>query len=119
MPSSDAVNELTALNIQIGANETKGDALARQWLDQVIAPALAFRRASGKFDGRAEFLAAVAPGDKRETTVESVEVYGGRAVVRCVVTVEGPTGEKRFDNLRLFVRHEGRWRLLGWANEPI
>jgi hypothetical protein len=119
MPSSDAVKELTALNIQIGANETKGNAVARQWLDQVVAPALAFRRASGKFDGRAEFLAAVAPSDKRETTIESVDVYGGRAVVRCVVAMVSHTGEKRFDNLRLFVRHEGRWRLLGWANEPI
>src|SRR3712207_4720215 len=36
-----------------------------------------------------------------------------RAVVECVVT----QGEKDYHNLRLFVRRDGQWKLLAWANE--
>jgi hypothetical protein len=109
--------ELRALNLQIGAAESAGDEAARKWLGDVIAPVLGFRRANGRMDGRAEYLQAVAPSDRRETTIEAVEIHGDRALVRCVVAMTSSAGEKRFHNLRLFVRHEGKWRLLGWANE--
>ena len=46
--------------------------------------------------------------------IEPIELYGDRAIVRCVVAV----GDQHFDNLRLFVRREGSWKLLPWANEP-
>jgi hypothetical protein len=35
--------------------------------------------------------------------------------VKCIVTC----GEERFHNLRLFVRLEQQWKLLGWANERL
>ena len=66
---------------------------------------------------RKEFLDAVASGSDRDTEVESIHLYGDRAVVTCIVTMK-PGGE-RYHNLRLFVRREGGWKLLGWANEPL
>ena len=41
---------------------------------RLLAPELAFRRASGKVDGRAAFLQAVAPGDARATEEAEGEV---------------------------------------------
>jgi hypothetical protein len=80
---------------------------------------LAFRRASGKIDDGLEYLQTVKPSDPRDTTIETIEIYGNRAVVRCVVAVMSNAGMKRFHNIRLFVKHEGKWRLLGWANEAL
>jgi|SRR5207253_1724469 hypothetical protein len=110
------IDTLRQLNIELGEAENQGD---REWLHGVMAPELAFRRADETFDNRAAFLAMVKPGGSRETEVESVETYGDRAVVKCIVTVKSESGEKRFHNLRLFVRDNGRWKLLGWANESL
>src|SRR3989304_7016679 len=108
---------LAQLNVQIGEAESKGD---RNWLDGVIAPKLAFRRADGTtIDDQADFLKKVARSDPRETTVESIDLNGDRAIVKCIVTVKSARGNKRYHNVRLFVRHEGKWKLLGWANEPL
>jgi hypothetical protein len=104
-------------NVDIGDAETKGD---KDWFEGVLAPQLAFLRADGKtFDNRDAFLDKVKQSDVRETEVESVEVYGNRAVVTCIVTLKSTDGDKRFHNLRLFVRHDGEWKILGWANEPL
>jgi hypothetical protein len=117
--TSEARQELTTLNLRIGVAESEGNAAARAWLAEILAPTFAFRRASGRFDGRCEFLLLVAPSETRDTTIEAIAVYGDRAVVRCVVAVKSPAGEKRFHNLRMFVRHDGKWKLLGWANEAL
>jgi uncharacterized protein DUF4440 len=119
MTQSDIAGELADLNIRIGEAESKGDAEAKAFLGDAIAPVLGFRRASGKLDGRAEYLQAIAPSHERTTAIEAVEVYGNRALVRCVVTMKSAAGEKRFHNIRLFVKHEGKWRLLGWTNEAM
>ena len=71
------------------------------------------------FDNREEFLEKVKRSDPRETEVESIAFYGNRAVVSCIVTLKSASGDKRFHNLRLFVYHERKWKLLGWANEPF
>lgn len=108
---------LARLNIQIGEAETRGD---RQWLSDVIAPKLAFRRADrNTVDDRTEFLKKIAPGEPRETSIDLIDIHGDRAIVRCTVTVKSAAEEKRYDNIRLFIRHAGQWRLLGWANEPM
>ena len=111
---------LRALNIEIGHAETRGDV---KWLAEVVAPELAFSRADGTtIDDAGRFLQKVRSSAPRETTFEperdSIEVVGNRAIVKCVVTVKSPDGDKRYHNLRLFVRIDGKWRLLGWANEP-
>jgi hypothetical protein len=111
---------LEQLNIRIGVEESKGDNESRAWLDSIIAPKLTFRRADATtIDSREEFLKKVKPSVPRETKVESIELHGDRAVVTCIVTMKSLDGDKRFHNLRLFVRHEGQWKLLGWANEPL
>lgn len=111
------LKELEELNIRIGLAETKGD---RNWLDKVVAPRLAFQRADRTtVDNREEFLDKVTQSACRETQVESIYLYGERAVVGCIVTVKSENGDKRYHNLRLFVRHAEQWKLLGWANEPL
>jgi Domain of unknown function (DUF4440) len=113
---------LEELNIRISIEESKGDGASQSWLDSILAPQLAFRRADGiTFDNRDEFLKKVKHGDPRETELLSVDLYGDRAIVTCVVTTKPPTGDKKYHNLRLFVRSQGQgeWKLLGWANEPL
>lgn len=108
---------LEQLNIRIGIEESKGDEDSHIWLASILAPRLAFRRADGKtFDDQVAFLAKVTPSDPRETEIESIEIDGDRAIVKCLITMAG----KMFHNIRLFVRHgdDGDWKLLAWANEP-
>ncbi len=109
-------DELSRLNIDLGQAEAKGD---REWLEQHIAPQLAFRRADGKtIDNRIAYLNKVHSSEERKTTVTSIDIHGDRAIVVCLVTTSAQSGEKTYHNVRLFVRHEGKWKLLGWANEP-
>ena len=107
---------LEELNHRIGEMEDQGDRDAWHWLDSILAPQLAFRRANGSVDNRCEFLTQVKPStsEPRKTEIVSIDLHGNRAIVTCVVKM----GDKRYHNLRLFVRHEKQWKLLGWANEP-
>ena len=104
------IRELVQLNEDIGTAENAGD-LKR--LGEIVAPFLAFRRRDGSIVGRDAFLQTPRPG-KRETRIESIHVYGNRAVIACVVTDSGVVTH----NIRLFAKEGGKWRLLGWANEP-
>ena len=114
------IEVLTKLNVQIGATESAGDAAAHTWFEGLLAPKLAFRRADLKtFDDRTEFIRKVAPNDPRETLVQSVDVNGDAAFVKCIVTVKSSKGDRSYRNSRLFVRDGGNWKLLGWANEGI
>jgi hypothetical protein len=111
---------LEKLNIEIGRQESAGDDAAQAWLQGRLAHKLAFRRADLKtFDDRADFIRKIAPGDPRDTAVQSIDVIGSGAFVNCIVTVKTAAGPKQYRNLRLFVRDAGDWKLLGWANEPI
>ena len=114
----DDVDLLTQLNVKIGVAESNGD---REFLSGVMGPALALRRANGPIVDRTKFLDDVEPGSPRETVIESVDLLGqDRAVVTCIVSMEKDGETKHFHNVRLFVRsEEGRWVLIGWANEPL
>ena len=114
MPDDRAV--LEQLNVEIGNAEDRGDSV---WLASVLAPELAFRRANGQIVNREEYLQAVAPGGPRETQVESTALFGDRAVVTGLVTIRSARGDQRYHNVRLLVRHEEKWKVLGWANEPL
>jgi hypothetical protein len=104
---------LKAQNIRLGEAESSAD---HKWLAGALAPELAFFRADGKtFDDAGRFLQKVTAGAPRLTEIESVEILGNRAIVKCVVTLEG----KKYHNLRVFVRYAGNWVLLAWANEPM
>ena len=109
---------LRELNVAVGEAENRGDAV---WLADHLAPRLAFQRADPlrTVDDAATFLGKVRPGGDRVTRVETVQLFGDRAVVTCVVS----TGGRDVGNVRLWVRRPGgdgapRWPLLGWANEP-
>ena len=104
---------LRTINARLNDAENAGD---RDVLAGLLAPELAFLRADGKtVDDGGRFLQKVARRDPCDLTVEHVEVIGTRAIVKCVVTC----GTTRFHNVRLFVRIEGQWKLLGWANERL
>jgi len=107
--------QLKELNEGIDDAENRGD---RTWLAGILAPKLAFQRANDArtIDDHDAFLQKVEKGGDRVTRIiEPIQVYGDRAIVQCVVTMGG----KKYHNLRLFVRRDGGWKLLGWANEPI
>lgn len=113
--SSKDRSALKELNERIGVAEDNGD---REWLAKILAPRLAFQRAdeSRTVDDHVAFLQKVQSGGPRVTRlIEPIELYGDRAVVQCIVKI----GNKEFHNLRLFVRREGQWKLLAWANEPV
>src|SRR6187402_1318540 len=114
----DDIKTLEDLNVQIRVAETKGD---REWLSGVIAPKLAFQRANPQrtIDDRDAYLDAVKPAVAGETAIESISLYGNRAVVTCIVTLRTESGDQSFHNIRLWIRNEGSWKLLGWANEPL
>ena len=104
---------LRTLNTRVNEAENAGD---RNFLAGILAPELAFLRADGKtVDDGGRFLQKVAARERCELTFEEIEILGTRAIVKCVVTC----GEARFHNLRLFVRLEGQWKLLAWANERL
>lgn len=106
---------LKKINLEIAAAEDRGD---RKWLESILATELAFHRANGKVVGREQFLKDVKPRDKSTTKVESVNFHGkDRAVVTAVVTLKIDGKDKSFHNVRLFIRDETGWKLLGWANE--
>lgn len=114
----DDIKTLEDLNRQIRVAETQGD---REWLAGVIAPKLAFQRANPEktVTDRDGYLEAVKPGVNGETEIESISLYGNRAVVTCIVTLKTEGGDKRFHNVRLWIRREESWQLLGWANEAL
>jgi len=109
----DDVEVLRAQNVKIGDAESSGD---QKWLASALAPEFAFFRADGEtFDDAGRFLQKVKASSPRNTEVESVEIIGNRAIVKCLVTQD----TKKYHNLRLFVRYGESWLLLAWANEPI
>jgi Domain of unknown function (DUF4440) len=110
------IEALTRLNEEITAAENAGD-LER--LDTFIAQKLAFQRRDRSVVDRDAFLQTPRPGH-RTLRIESVQVYGDRAVVACVVTDAAQTNVNVVThNLRLFVRQDRDWKLLGWANAPV
>jgi hypothetical protein len=106
----EEIQELLLLNQKINTAENSGDLKP---LEEIITSFFAFRRRDGTIVNRDTFLQSPRPG-RREMKIESIQVYGNRAVVTCIVTDSGVSTH----NIRLFTKEEGNWKLLGWANEP-
>jgi Domain of unknown function (DUF4440) len=106
---------LSKLNVAINDAENTGN---RDFLASILAPELAFSRASGEVDDARRFLQKVAtkkpPGELRPESIE-IDTFGKRAIVTCVIT----QGGKNYHNIRLFVRIDANWKLLAWANEQV
>jgi hypothetical protein len=108
--------ELLALNEEICNLENDPNEANKKRLSEIIASSLAFQKRNGDIVDRSGFLEASNPGDRRiKPESFSVNADGNRAVVSCVVTMNGQDTH----NIRLFVKKEGNWKLLGWANEPV
>lgn len=104
------ITELIRRNEKINEEENSGNV---KELGKYVASELAFQRRNGTIVNRSTFLNPN-PGN-RTIQIESVHVYGNRAVVTCVVTDSGVVTH----NIRLFVKEGSEWRVLGWANEPV
>jgi hypothetical protein len=100
------------LNMEIGKAENGGN---REWLASILAPSFAFLRADGVVvDGGAYLKKVESGGDRKTHIIEPIELYhGDRAIVKCIVT----SGGKKFHNIRLFMRQDDSWKILGWANK--
>jgi hypothetical protein len=106
----EEIQELLSLNQEINAAENNGNL---KHLEERITSLFAFRRRDGTIVNRDTFLQNPRSGN-REIRIESIQVYGNRAVVTCIVTDSGVSTH----NIRLFTKEGGNWMLLGWANEP-
>jgi hypothetical protein len=120
--SEQYADELVRLNQRVPIEE---NAKNRLFFEDLLAPAFAFRRASGALDTREMFLLSV-PDAKGERSCDpdsiEVRVLGTRrAIVTCVVMVKNEDASvERFHNVRLFVKgSDDRWKLLAWANERV
>lgn len=106
----DDITELIRRNEKINEEENSGNV---QGLGKYVASEFAFQGRTGTIVNRSKFLNPK-PGN-RTIQIESVHVFGNRAVVTCVVTDSGAVTH----NIRLFVKEGTEWRVLGWANEPV
>jgi hypothetical protein len=114
---NEDIAALADLNRRIGQAESDGDV---PLLAGIVSPVLAFRRASGAYVDRQQFLDSVRRSPHRTTRITNVDLSPpNSAVVRCAVTLEEPE-RATFDNVRLFVRSaDSSWRLLGWINTRV
>jgi len=128
-------DELIKLNKELALRENAGDI---DWFENVLAPEIAFRRASGVIIDREAFLSALKnPSNTLRSyeQTEGVEITENLAVFKCIISTTSPSDNnsgktepadnviKKFRNIRLFVKQrfkdDSRWVLLGWANEDI
>lgn len=104
--------QLRKLNDRIGEAESDGD---YRFFEQHLAPAFAMSRASGATETRDTFIDNLTKGPPRHTLDQSITLLENRAVVDCLVEVDG----NQYANHRIFVRlsKHSAWKLLAWANE--
>lgn len=111
--------DLVGINVEIGHAEARGD---REFFESLLAPVFTMVRPDGlRLDDRTRFLAALAPGPRRRTRVESVVTYDNRAVVTSTVG-KGDGPDIAFHrNIRVFSRPapDAAWRLVAWVAEPL
>lgn len=113
------IEELLRTNQNIGPAESSADT---PYFAALLHDRFLMRRPGGAWSTKDEFLAGLATGAERETTMLSVELHGQfRATARCLVrkwSLDDPGNVQVFDNLRVFVLEDGRWQLISWLTEP-
>ena len=120
---SNAIDLLERLNAQIGEAELRRD---ENFLRDVLADDLVFRRASGKVVTKDEYLTElVKPENKYDYLISediNVKLNDDVALVSLFVRAKGRRGENEFEgkfrNLRIFLRKEDKWECLIWFNLP-
>jgi hypothetical protein len=107
--------ELKTINERIGEAEQTAD---EEFLRQVLADELVFRKAGGSVVTKQQFLADLAKNNfARETKNVKVTLDEEKqtALVSLVVHALGSD----FQNLRLFVRRETGWQCIVWFNTKL
>jgi hypothetical protein len=107
--------KLKELNERIGKAESEGD---EEFLREVLADELVFRRASGKVVTKEEFLAEVQK-NKSERQSKDIKVNLDEERNTALVSLIVRVMESEFKNLRVFVRNENEWQCLMWFNTKI
>ena len=101
---------LRRLNEELIDAENRGD---HAWIAGILAPSFAFQRADESVLDGLGFLQSLAPGGTRTTEIrEPIQLFADRAVVEAIVHKDA----RSYHNLRLWVKLNGEWKLLGWAN---
>ena len=121
---TDEICRLIGLNVLIGEAELNRD---ENFLRDVLADELVFRRANGSIVTKDEYLAEL---KKPENTYEfltaeniKAQVKDENALVSLVVRAKGKRGEKEFEgkfqNLRVFVSKDKNWQCMIWHNTRL
>jgi hypothetical protein len=118
---TDEICRLIGLNVLIGEAELNRD---ENFLREVLADELVFRRANASIVTKDEYLAdLIKPENIYEYLVAEnikAQVKDDTALVSLNIRAKGKRGEKEFEgnfrNLRVFVRKEKNWQCVVWHN---
>ena len=117
--------ELKELNEKFGEAEKAKDL---SFFEQYMSDNMIFRRAApGVIDTKEIFLRKLDDPDliykSISTKVTNVAETGSHAIVRAIVAVDmvnhGDAIQGSFDNLRVFEKSQGDWKLLMWFNRKL
>lgn len=118
-PTQAVFDELTAINTAIGEAESRADT---EYFRALLHERFTMRRPLGDLATKEAFIAGLASGAERRTTILEVQLHGKtRATARTLThkwDLATPDQLQVFDNLRVFVHQDGRWLLLTWLTEP-
>jgi len=106
---------LKELNERIGKAESEGD---EEFLREVLADELVFRRASGKVVTKEEFLAEVQK-NKFERKSSEIKVVLNKDKELALVTLLVEAQGSKIRNLRVFERNEKGWQCIVWFNTKL
>ena len=121
MRDSAAASEIAQLEHRVEAATARGSAADSAFLDSVYARDFRFKHATGQLQDRAQVLAVVRRGRYATRDLDSldVEVHGDIAlstgrihVLRSPGAPAGLPPRYTIRYARVYVRHDGRWRLL-------
>ena len=121
---TDEICRLIGLNVLIGEAELNRD---ENFLRDVLADELVFRRANGSIVTKDEYLAELKIPENTYEYLHSenikAQVKDENALVSLVVRAKGKRGEKEFEgkfrNLRVFVRKDKNWQCVIWHNTRL
>ena len=118
--TTSALADLLAINQAIGDHESDADT---GYFEALLHERFTMRRPAGALSNKASFIAGLARGAHRVTTISQLELHGQyRAIARTRTDkwdLANPEVVASFDNLRIFVFEDGRWQLISWLTEPV
>ena len=118
-----SLEELVALNVNIAEWEQQRDAESVRKLDEVLSPALIFRRANGTVVDKETFMRALqdpSPFKRRVSDDVAVTIRDDRAIATLIVIgTKADNSIGRYRNERFFLHRDNRWQIVYWFNEDV